>query len=102
MSTEKLQGGERAFENQGPTEIHINTLVLNGFPKTNLKQFQSAIKGELARLFDQPQLSVVWDNYDEISHVDAGQFEFSVDQGIESVGVSVALSVYKSLSGGRE
>jgi hypothetical protein len=102
MKTENLPGRDEAFENRGTIEIHIEELVLHGFPHLNRKQFQSAVESELARLFDQQQPPVVWDNYDEISHVDAGRFEFSMEQGIESAGVNVAQAVYKSLSGGRE
>lgn len=102
MKTEKLSRRNKSFENRGPLEIHIEKFVLHGFPNINHKQFKSVVEGELARLFDQQQPPVVWGNSGEISHVNAGQFEFRVDQGIESAGINVAQAVYMSLSGGRE
>jgi hypothetical protein len=99
MSTEKLQGREKAFENRGTLEIDIEALVLHGFPDINRKQFQSVVEGELARLFDQQQPPVVWEKFNEISHVDAGRFEFRVDQGIESAGLNVARAMYRTLKG---
>jgi len=95
VNSEKHPNGEKAFENQGSLEIHIEELVLHGFPTINRKQFQSVVEGELARLFGQP--TVAWKKLDKISNVDAVQFEFSVDQGIESAGLNVAQSIYRTL-----
>jgi hypothetical protein len=97
MSTEKLPRSERAFENRGPLEIHIEKLVFHGFPNVNHKKFQSAIESELARLLHHQQPPVVWEKLDKISQVDAGRFEVDEGHGIESAGLSVAQAVYRSL-----
>lgn len=101
ITSERRSSTGRSTEPSGPLEIHIEELVLHGFPNVNRKQFQSVVEGELARLFDQQQPSVEWEKVGEISHVDAGRFEVSVDQGIESAGLGVARAVYSSLTGGQ-
>ncbi len=99
MSTEKYPSANGAIENRGPLEIRIEELVLHGFPNLNCKQFQSVVESELARLLDQQQPTVVWEKFGEISHLDAGRFEFNVDQKIESAGLKVAQAIYGTLKG---
>ena len=38
MSTRKSEKGGKAFENRGPLEINIETLVLHGFPTLTMNK----------------------------------------------------------------
>ena len=80
-------------------ELHIEELVLHGFPPGDRHRIGDAATRELARLFAEGGVPPSLEEGGEIASLSGGSFEARPDLGAERVGVQVARAVYGGLSG---
>jgi hypothetical protein len=80
-------------------ELHIEELVLHGFPPVARHRIGDAATRELARLFAERGVPSSLGEGGEIASLSGGSFEARPELGAEAVGVQVARAVYGGLSG---
>ena len=79
-------------------ELHIEELVLQGFPPGDYHLIGDAAQHELSRLFIERGVPPSLARGGETQRLDAGSFEVSPGQTTETIGARVARSVYGALS----
>jgi hypothetical protein len=80
--------------------IHIDELILEGFPSINEQQFVLAVQGELARLLSERGAPPGFTHAVHVGQVDAGSFELSPVPTPGSLGTQVAGALAAQLYSG--
>jgi hypothetical protein len=101
MTIERRPNLRRGTEASGPLEVHIEELVLYGFPKIEIDQFRKEVVETLARLFVQHRLPMVWKQETEIAFQETSSFVNYQSHMHGSMGEKVAQSIYNSLEGSK-
>jgi hypothetical protein len=79
-------------------EIHIEELVLRGFPHGDRHRIAGAIEQELTRLFsDRQDLPRMIEHAGHIEAVDGGQCRIDPGAKPGSIGQQIARAVYKGI-----
>lgn len=97
MSTEKLQGRNRAFENRGSLEIHIETLVLHGFEHLDRAELDRVVEVALTQLISEEGAPLSLSNNGHFESLDGGTFTNRTNAGPQDIGSQIALAIYRSI-----
>ena len=79
-------------------ELHIEELVLQGFPPDYRHRIGDAVEQELSRLFTERGLPPSLSRGGDIPHLDAGAFEMNTELRAHEVGARVARALYGGMS----
>jgi hypothetical protein len=77
-------------------EIHIDELVLHGFPPGERYQIAEAVQKELTRLFAEQGIPPSFDGRVRLPSLDAGHFQMGAPNTGTPTGGQIAQSVYNS------
>lgn len=80
-------------------EVHIETLVLHGFPPEQRHAIAAAVEAALAALVAERGVPPAWTGGGETPLLDGGQFEVAPAARPEAIGAQVAQAVYGGLVG---
>jgi hypothetical protein len=78
-------------------ELHIEELLLHGFPPDYRHRVGDALEHELSRLFTERGVPPSLARGGDIPHLNAGGFQINPELGAEAVGARVARSLYGGL-----
>ena len=78
-------------------ELHIEELVLHGFPPDHRHGISEAFEHELSRLFTEQGVPPSLSRGGDIPRLDAGAFQMNPELGTDAVGARVARTVYGGL-----
>jgi hypothetical protein len=79
-------------------EVHIEELVLHGFPPGDRHRLGEALERELSRLLHEEWITGPMSEGAEVRMLDAGAFQVPPAARAESVGALVAQSVHRGLT----
>lgn len=79
-------------------ELHIEQLVLDGFPPSERQRIGKAVELELTRLFTEQGISYSMSKGGEFRHLDGGKFNVAPNSKTNTIGAKVAQSVYRNMS----
>lgn len=80
-------------------ELHIEEIVLHGFPPDYLHRVGDAVEHELSRLITEEGVPSSLSRGGDIPRLDAGAFEVEKeDLGADAVGARVARSLYEGMT----
>jgi hypothetical protein len=82
---------------KGKLDLHIEELVLYGFPQGDRRIIASAVESELTRLLGEAGAFEALKARDGAERIDAGAFELTSDHRSGVVGGQVAGAVYRGL-----
>jgi hypothetical protein len=77
--------------------LHIDEIILHGFPPVARYRIAEAVEQELTRLLSEGHDSSFLSHGSEYDRLDAGRFELRQDAGPEQIGAQVAHAVYGGL-----
>ena len=80
-------------------ELHIEELVLHGYPPGDRHRIGDAATRELTRLFAEQGTPPSLGEGGGAAHLNGGSFQTGPGLGAEALGVQVARAVYRGLSG---
>jgi len=84
--------------NSSPSvELHIEELVLHGFPSSDRHRIGEAIERELTRLFTEERTAPAFAESAEIDRLNAGSFQTTATATPETTGAQVARAVFGRL-----
>ena len=78
-------------------EVHIEELVLDGFPADGRDDLAGAVEAELGRLFADSGLPDGLASGTSVELLDGGAFDTSASERPNSLGARIGHSVYQSL-----
>jgi hypothetical protein len=78
-------------------DLHIQELVLHGFPPGDRYRIGDAVRVELARLLAEQGVPAALTREREVARLDVGAFEFAPGAKAEGLAAGVALSVHGGL-----
>lgn len=78
-------------------EIHIDEIVLHGFPARNKAGIDNALRNELALLLARYGAPAILKNGGAVPLVPGGTFKTSSHESSKSIGKSIARSIYSGL-----
>ena len=78
--------------------LHIDELVLDGFPPVDRYRIAAAVEAELARLLADQGVPSGLEKGGTIDRLDAGSFGLASDARPDRIGVQVAQAVYGGLT----
>ena len=78
-------------------ELHIEELVLHGFPPGDRHRIGDAVERELSRLFAERGVPHSLVQGGEVAHLDSGAFEMARGTEPAVIGGRVARTVYEGL-----
>lgn len=81
-----------------PVDLHIEELVLHGFPAGDRHRIGDAVQRQLARLFAEQGVPPAMSQHAEAAHLDGGAFDVAPGARAEAIGAQVAQAVYGGLS----
>lgn len=84
-----------------PIDLHIEELVLDGFPPGDRHRIGAALERELARLLSEAGERGVpesWAGGGEAARLDGGTFEAKPGARPERVGAQIAQSVFRGMN----
>ena len=82
---------------QPAIELHIEELVLHGFPPRDRQRIASALREELTRLLADPAAHATLAASREIPRLDGGSFQVAANTKPAAIGVQVARSLHRGL-----
>jgi hypothetical protein len=82
-----------------PVELHIEELVLDGFPNFDRFQIGDAVEQEIARLFAGKRPAGFPRQGAGMGRIDGGAFQVAPGSKERDIGIQVARSVFQSLRG---
>ncbi|MCX6028843.1 MAG: hypothetical protein NT169_06025 [Chloroflexi bacterium] len=85
-------------ETQYAVELHIEELVLRGFPPEQRQAIAAAVETALAGLLAERGVPPAWAGGGEAPRVDGGQFVVTPAARPEAIGAQVAQAVYGGLA----
>lgn len=83
----------------GNIELHINELVLRGFPRGEQHRIGEAVRQELLRQFSERGIPDVLTRQGDVSRLNAGSIQTVQGSKPERIGMQVAQVVYGSMAG---
>jgi hypothetical protein len=86
------------MNSQPSIELHIEELVLYGFPHADRRRIAEALQGELTRLLADPTMHVSRTTPREMARMDGGSFRVAANSQPEAIGAQVAQSLHKGLT----
>ena len=81
----------------GHVKLHIEELVLHGFPAGERRRIGDAVEMELARLLTESGLSRSPEQNMVVPAISGGSFKIAAGQKSESAGPKIAQSVYGAI-----
>ncbi|GIV60237.1 hypothetical protein GQ464_001975 [Rhodocaloribacter litoris] len=78
--------------------LHIDELVLDGFPETDRALLAAAVEAGLARLLAERGLPPAWPAGGAAAHHDGGAFEAQPNAGTARLGLQLASAIYGGLT----
>jgi hypothetical protein len=82
-------------------DLHIDELILHGFPTTDRARITAAIECELARLLAERGVPAALTQGGITAQLDAGAFHVARDAGVDAIGAQAAQTIYQKLSDSR-
>lgn len=79
-------------------ELHVEQLVLLGFPSGSRYMIAGAVERELQRLFTEGRIPPALIGNGETERMDAGTFRVAPGSGSKTIGSQVAHAVHQRLS----
>ena len=79
-------------------EVHIDELILHGFPPADRHPIGGAVERELARLFAGQGLPRNLASGSAVGQLDGGAFNVAPGTTPEAIGVQIAQAIYSGLS----
>ena len=79
--------------------LHIDELVLHGFPYGSRYEISTTVERELTNLFLRKGVPISLAEHESIRSLDAGKFEVSEGADAEGIGTQVAHQIYAGLGG---
>lgn len=79
-------------------ELHIEELVLHGFPQGDRYRIGDALQRELTRLFSEQDAPAAITNEGEIAHLDGGTLQVAPGSNPDEVGARLARAIYGGLN----
>ena len=79
-------------------ELHIEELILHGFPPSDRYRIAEAVELELTRLFTEQGISPALTRGGEFARLDGGTFNIAPSSKAQVIGSQVAQSVYTNMS----
>ena len=83
----------------GKIELHINELVLHGFPLGEQQRIGEAVRQELLRQLGERDIPDVLTRQNNVSRLNAGSIQAERGSKPERIGMQVAQAVYGSVVG---
>jgi hypothetical protein len=80
-----------------PIHLHIEELVLHGFPSGDRHRIGEALERELARLFTEDRMPPALTKSAEINRLNGGSFQTTGTARPEATGTQVARAVFGGL-----
>jgi hypothetical protein len=87
----------RSQNSAGAINVHIEELVLHGFPPGDRHRIGEAVQRELTRLFTEERTPPALAKSAEIDRVNAGTFQTTATPNPETTGAQVARAVFGGL-----
>lgn len=75
-------------------ELHIEELILHGFPVGDRHLISAAMQQELSRLFTEQGIPRSFTQSSEVPQLNAGNFQISSGMKPDAIGVQIAQSIY--------
>lgn len=99
-SIRPLASGHPQSEIRSPQslELHIDELVLDGFPARDRYRISEAIESELTRLFAERGLPTSLSRKREVAGMNAGAIQIGADRRPTAIGIRLARSIYRGLT----
>ena len=79
-------------------DLHIDELIVHGFPTTDRAQIAAAVERELARLLAERGVPSGWAQGADVAQLDSGSFQVVQGAPADAVGAQVAQAIYGGLS----
>lgn len=79
-------------------ELHIEELILHGFPHSDRYQIAEAVERELTRLFAEQGIPASLSHGGEVAFLKGGSFNVALGSKVEAIGTQVAQSVYGGMN----
>lgn len=80
-------------------ELHIEELILHGFPASDRHIISTAMQHELSRLFTEQGVPRSLSQGGTINQIDGGSFEMATGTRADAIGTQIAQSIYGGLGG---
>ena len=84
--------------NQRSVEIHIEELILRGFPPGTAREIAGFVEGELSRLFGEHGVPPSLERTATVPYLDAGEFNLTPGSNPQATGAQVAQILYRGFS----
>jgi hypothetical protein len=97
MNTEKLPGMDKAFENRGPLQIHIEELMLHGFDHLDHAELGRVVEGALYQLISERGAPSSLSQSGHFESLDGGTFATRPNEHSQDIGGQIALAIYRSI-----
>jgi len=88
----------RQHNQKSPVNLHIEELVLYGFPRHESYPIARAVEQELARLLGHGDIPSTLRQGGIISDIDGGSFQMRPGSNPETTGAQVAKNLYRGLN----
>lgn len=82
---------------QSPIHLHIEELVLHGFPSADRHRIGEAVQRELTRLLTEEATPPALTRNAELDRLNAGTFQITASPRPEATGAQVAHAVFRGL-----
>lgn len=79
-------------------ELHIEELILHGFPHGDRYRVAEAIERELTRLFVEQGIPATLSHGGEVAFLNGDSFNVAPGSKVEAIGTQVAQSVYGGIN----
>ncbi len=79
-------------------ELHIEELVLEGFPHLDRTQLGDAVRDELARLMAERGVPPGLAQGGTVARLEGGEFQVAPGANARTIGAQIAQAVYRGLS----
>jgi hypothetical protein len=88
----------RRPENKPSINLHIEELVLHGFPSRDRYRIARAIEGELTRLLSEGKIPSALEQSGAITEIDGGAFEMKRGATPEYISEQISQKIYGGLN----
>lgn len=94
----ELRNTQQAVRNLHPSvELHVEELVLEGFPAMDRAQLGAVVQQELTRLFAERGVPAGLAQGGEFARLDSGGFHVAPGSNVQVIGSQIAQAVYGGL-----
>jgi hypothetical protein len=81
--------------------LHVDEIVLHGFPPVDRYRIAESVQTELARLLVEQGVPASLEQGGSIARLDVGAFDLAPDARSDRIGVQVAQAIYGGLLSGQ-